>query len=830
MSTDLAALLDHLTPAEASALVARLPGARRSAMFGGPLPGDPDVRRTVLDWVVAHSSPADRTAVLTALAPSEWRVFADLAVTPDPAVRTAVYLHWRTPAAVRRRMLAGGPGTLPVPAELRTALLTTSSRHLLGPARDAADPAIAAHARRKIHGPRCQPPPQDPAGVHAWLRVTPAPQEDPERARSPRRPPGPSSRQVRRRLAAIAFEAWTPADWAALLALHQEHPLDSVTVENLTAHPYCPADIAMAWMYPDVHASGRPGPVLAGLRAGTFTARDLYERAEPATAVLTTLASGEYAFVLGQDPAVRAANARLGALVRAELGGDPARWHSLLVLLRSGFPGTVPELLRAAATAPALQGTVLPERPEAPSPREANTSPWVFLLSLAEPEHVAPIVRGVAAALDAADRESQVDPVVEEFLKAAYFSDVPGPLLAAFAEVAPEADRVKLARSYRYRPDLVDAVLALDDPALNAGLILGYAAAPHLRSRVLNGVSYATGEPGSLPVHPAVFTDAPTYPVDARVRHLLHGDDADELAALLASTSMLPLAYRVAGCRRLAERGRLDLVAGLVAGTASDGKPHAHLARIGAELSGLMQAGDPAAVAAALRAMSRTLFLAELVATGHTETGAHMDLDDDLDWAAAAEILRARPPGRAWHGLVATLARAHSLPDEMARLAFEKAPAEAATHLAMRSPDWARAALDVPLRARGAWSPGVSYPAVWPEQCLRSGKFGIGEFVARARPAGAMLDVGLRRPAETEGARAQVRALMDRCGPQGPEVLAVAAALLDEFPGTLPELFALAEAAAAPAAGSGGIPGTAEIAGVGHPDTAGTAGAGTPAG
>ncbi|MGC0416003.1 hypothetical protein [Embleya sp. AB8] len=170
-AADLGALLDHLGAVDAVALSARLPaGVRRDVLAEG-LPVGPEVRRAVVEWVVAHGAGEDRRALLGGPEPeAEADVLAALADVADPGLRTAVYLHPDASATLRRQMLAGGPGALPVPDELRTVLLGARSRQLLGPACGAADPELAAHAARVVRGPRRQPPPQAPDEVYAWLR------------------------------------------------------------------------------------------------------------------------------------------------------------------------------------------------------------------------------------------------------------------------------------------------------------------------------------------------------------------------------------------------------------------------------------------------------------------------------------------------------------------------------------------------------------------------------------------------------------------------------------------------------------------------------------
>ncbi|WP_406290138.1 hypothetical protein [Embleya sp. NBC_00896] len=803
-ATDLGALFDHLTAAEAVALLARLPAPRRHEVLAGPLPAAAKVRGEVVRWVVESGDADDCRALLGGFAPGAAALEA-LAGAADPAVRVAVYLHPDAPAALRRSMLAGGPGALAVPGELRDVLLGTRSRHLLGPAWDAADPAVAAHAARHVHGPRRQPPPQAPEDVYAWLRIAlPSANGSPEaHGREPVSRRVPRERRVRARLAAVAFEAWTAADWDTLARLHGDAPLDPVTARFLIGHPSCPAAAGSALLRSDTRV-GQAQKVVAGLRAGTFGPAHLYTRVTHAPAVLAVLESPWLWQVVGEIPGLREAHAALRDAVRAELGDDAGRWRSLLALLRGDFPGTIPELLcEAASTAPperlpahpgsgAVDGAGVRTGVGAEAGAEAGGSPWAFLLLLAEPARLPSIIASVAAA-----EPGWGGCVTEEILRLGKGVRLPGPLVDGFAAVADEPARVKFARQRGGDPETATRLVELDDPVVNAALLATHRLPPRIFRRVLSGTAHATGRAGTLRLHPSTFRDARgQYQPRFAPKYLVHSCDPDRIAELLRSTTAFCAAYQAAGCRRLVELGRLDLVADFV--TAPGGprvaRPHTVLVEALAES---LAADDSDAAHDALRALSGRLFLADLGTPNLGDLGCHLEIEPALDWAAVAESRRGKPYPR---GVARILAQADDLPKDIALALLAADPDGCAPTLAARSPALAHAALDAasPAARRNGYGPAFQDPAWWPEQCLREGLFTVEDLITRGRPIGAVLQLCRRRPTTTRGADTHVRNLIDRHGPLPVDAWAVLAMLMEDFTGTLPELIATAEAAAAP--------------------------------
>ncbi|MCF2530334.1 hypothetical protein [Yinghuangia soli] len=807
------ALVEHLTAAEAAAFLARVPAAWcRDLLVAGYWPAGPK-RRDAAMRALARTSVAEQHALLEGLDALEPCVLAALAQSPDPGIRTAVYQDPCLPDAVRRGMLAGGPGALPVPPELRALLFATKSRTLLGPALDAADPEIAARAARYVRGPRRQPPPQDPAGVHAWLQVRIPEPGSPEAAKRreggyPRRA---RRRRVRQRVAAVAFERWTAADWDALAALHHADPLARGTVELLAAHPSCTVAAGLAFLWPgaETGAESRVGLLAAALRAGTFTAADLYERAGHAPAVLDALA----AFMprgAAEYPGTVAVEGRLRSAVRDELGGDPSRWSSLLALLRTDFAGTVPELLRTAATTPPPRelppAADLRRTAAAPSPQEppriaalrfraaGESSAWAYLLTLAEPKDAAGVVRAVGT------------PAVAELITAARAGGIGSELLAAFSEIADDEARLEFARYGAASDATTRRIVALDDPAFNAAVVLAGGSEAALRRQILAGTSHATGRPGLLELHPLLIAHVASPQTHAGTKDLIFGPDPERIHKVLYAGTSLCEAYQAAGCRRLAELGRLDLIAAFLAGEApapdetADFVPPRYTATPRGELAEVLRGpladGDAAAALAALDTLSRKLFLEDVAHNRLHDLICHLEIDHELDWAAVAALLG---DGSLPVGLPGMLARCPSLPDDVALRLLAAAPDECAWFLASRSSEFAKFALDhVALDARQAQFSTRDAHAFWAEQPLADGLFTAEDLVRRARPAGAMLQLFRQRPVATADAWPVIRQLLDEQGPRTDDGWAVLALMLGDFAGTFPELLATVRAAAAP--------------------------------
>ncbi|MDI2131115.1 hypothetical protein [Yinghuangia seranimata] len=836
--TDLNCLLDHLPPGDAVALVERLPARRRREALAGMPPAEGEARRALLSWVVEHGGREDGLALLEHPLPRR-DVFEALATAPDPEVRAAAYMHPAAPTDVRRRMVAGRVG-----GPLKAALLATRSRRRLGPALDSANRDVAAHATRVVRGPRFQPVPQRPEAVHAWL-VDARPPEAVVRARR-HHSYGPRRRRIRDRLAAVAFEAWNEGDWEAFVRLLHERPLDSETADILAADPRCPASAGLAVLRREGPAAGHAGALLAGLHAGTFTADDVYTRAVHAPAVLFALSIAWRTPEFAELPGVQAAHDRLADAVRAELGDDPARWLALLALVRTGFAGTVPELLRAAASGPVPAELPPPPPPliEPAAPHStrglpnqwAETgSPWAFVLCLAEPARLGAIVSEVAAALPDTGESSPLggwehalhagwarhkaelsdlpygtstgrSAVHAEILRLGLGYPIPAELATAFAGIADESALLAFLALYGGRGDIQEIAVAWRNPAVDVALLRRWGTSEGVRRLIVSRMSLAPGEPGHVPLHGGAWdgTDIGCEGGRGVFDDLLGGDDPTLIGEVLCGDGALCVAHQVAACRRLVELGRLDLAAGFLRTEPASAESRAPGPRA-AVVEGLgpaVTAADPAAVRAASAEMIRTLVTDNFARGSGRSLVCMLAADRDTAWATVHEMVSR--PDAAPHQWARLLGLA-DMPDAVAALALAAAPERFAPTLAASSPGSARAALEtaaLPRLEHHSARADLPETATWVDTCLDRGLLTLADVLTQGRPAGAALRSCRRRMlADDPHARSAVRDLIDVHGPVSTEAWVVVANLLDDFTGTLPDLLTLAVAATAPVPG-----------------------------
>ncbi|WP_436776722.1 hypothetical protein [Yinghuangia sp. YIM S09857] len=786
-------LATRLPVEDAVGLLARLPAAERHRALAGGLPDWGELREAVVRWVAAHGDAASQLAAIGAVPQyrfSRRDFVVALADAADPGVRTAVYLHPEADPVLRRRMLTDGPYAHSVPDTLRKTLLATRSRHLLGPARDAADPAIARRAAGFVRGPRFQPPPRTPKAVHAWLTMAVPQRNDAgKRAGLPPRL-GPRARRVRARLAASALELWTAADWQELAALHRERPLDAMTTSRLAGHPACPAHAALELLR-YAPPAGFFEIATHAIVSGTLTWDDLRRHAVPADAVLRTFAAqsltADRRAVLGTTETTK----HLVEQVRSRVGDDPRRWWALLVLLRREFTGTIGELLDAAVALAAQ-----PDNVACPAATEPAGSPWTFLLSLAAPESAVALVPAIAEILStsAAATDGEPETPAAEMLRTWALQPMPAGVVDGFFATASVCQLVTLAQRFARLGALTDRLLRLDEPAVNAALLTSHHLPAHIRRRVLSGTSFATGRPGSLALDSSLTDTTRPLPGwhDSNIRVLTH--NVTTIAEALRARRNLRVAYQLAGCRRLVELGHLELAASFTARTerAHGALPHPALAEA---LRRPLAVGDRGAALDALRTLADNLFRRFLTLPDPEELEAFLEVEDAPDWAVVAEEMRVRPLSP---DILAVLAEhGHDIPDDLARLLLTTAPDRCAPHLAHRSTELARLALDItPLSQENS---GRRFPAPWLAPCLEKGVLSAAEVVARGRPAGSVLrafpaQVNPHLRADMDAA---IRDLMARHGPFTVDALQVVAVLAEDFAGTFAELLDTAIAATA---------------------------------
>ncbi|MEU8132500.1 hypothetical protein [Streptodolium elevatio] len=784
-------LLARLAVDDAVELFARVPADLRRRALAGRLPEWGELREAIVRWVVAYGDAGSQLAALGDVPRyrnSRRDFVRALADAADPDVRTAVYLHPEADPVLRRRMLTVGPYAGSVPDGLRKALLATRSRHLLGPARDAADPAIARRAAALVRGPKFQPPPRTPAAVHAWLAVPVPERTEAEQKRGVPHRLGPSARRVRARLATLALEQWTAADWAALAALHRERPLDPMTTSRLAGHAACPTDAALDLLRHTAR-EGFHEVATHAILAGTLTWDDLLTRAVPAASVIAVMSALPLTEDRESAHGTAGTRKRLVEQVRSRLGDEPMRWWSLLVLLRGAFPGTVPELLDAAAASAPEPGTV-----EFASTNGLAGSPWTYLLSLAAPEKATEIVPGVAElTAPPGARAKSPGTLAGEMLSTWALQNMPSGVVEGFIAVADARQRVALAQRLNGYGPLMERLLELDEPAVNASLVTRPHLPARLRRRILSGTSHATGRPGSLALHASVtvVNSRQSWFNDTKYQVLTR--NATTIAEVLRSHRPLHAPYQVAGCRRLVELGRLDLVASFV-GRTDPALGVLPLPALADALRGPLAAADRDAALAALRALTKRLFRNYLTAPDLQELTRHLEVEDTPDWAVVAAEMRARPLSA---DVLAVLAQhGEDMPEDLARLLLTTAPERCAPYLAHRTAELARLALDIAPVAHRRTGPSDEF--AWLGPCLEKGLLTAEDWVARGRPVRHVLrsfrhDQRLRARVD-----AAIRDLTVRHGPLSLDTLLVVAVLADDFPGTLAELLATATAATVP--------------------------------
>ncbi|MDI2127604.1 hypothetical protein [Yinghuangia seranimata] len=695
-----------------------------------------------------------------------------LARSTEPAAVVAGYAHPDASTALRRRILAGGPGTPPVPAELRELLYATSAVPLLAPALHGQDRDLAAHAAAVVDSTGPNSAPREPADVYTWLRSgrrTPDEEADGQ----------DEEKAVQDLLDSVAFGLWTAGEWNDFAARYAAQPIASMMTWRLLTHPDCPPAAAVTLM---LACDDGTSALLHGLVTGRLTPEYLATEASGAAGLVSVLCAAAVRARAYSEPTVPAAVDAVRAAVRAELGADPERWRALLALLRTGYSGSLPELLRATADPAPARLPAAPKRrdPEADThPGDARTgSSWTWLLTLAEPAHQGRVVRALTARLSDADRQE----ILAEICLCGDPRMLSDDLVEAFLASADARHRARFAALRWHRPQTLARLAALDDTAVNSVLLNKPGIPAAMKGRIAHSGWFTL--PGTDADDPVVRQ----YGGAALPKALIHAPDAHLVYGVLGTSAhSLCATYQVAGCRRLIALGRLDLAADFVLGepAANTARPHNIVVTTLREPLG---AGDAAAAEDAARALVESLFATHLLTPTGSELTCHFEVDLDPDWPRIARLLAGRPvPQHA----AATLAALPGAPDHLARAILEADPAQTARHIAVLSPELASAALDL-VSLEGARGTD------WIRDCIEQGLLTAEDVATRAWPAGALLGLCFRQPDTFANLSGHVRDLIARHSPLAGETTAILAQLAPEFTGTLPELLATASAAAEP--------------------------------
>ena len=304
-------------------------------------------------------------------------------------------------------------------------------------------------------------------------------------------------------------------DWAAVLAAHTSRPLALEVAAVLAALPDCPDEVlaALCAEYPGAEelldGLDRPVPLAAfGVLKPTKETRKLLATAvrnsldrggsaeellaaRPAVAVLEAV-QGLLASGPGSREKAAGFTTQLAALVAEKLGAGVSSWRRVRQRL-SRFRGTIPELLDDAAgkaRADAGVGKPWPEaaaRPgftESVSPRGARAA-FLALLDAATPEVQWRLLPHLddRTAYDLLVLGSWRDEWLDQALAA------PG-----------REQRLLLARRRDLPAEAVTALAALDDPAVNAGLVYQPNLTWDQRLALVTGAPFTPGRTERLPI------------------------------------------------------------------------------------------------------------------------------------------------------------------------------------------------------------------------------------------------------------------------------------------------------------------------------------------
>ncbi|WTW95936.1 hypothetical protein OG216_22270 [Streptomycetaceae bacterium NBC_01309] len=768
---ELALLLDTCATADLPASLARLPAGTRADILRHGANRHP----ALVGWALTHGT-ADELRALAAnprLDPGQLDRLADCAdhraasggQPVDGLLAATLYRHRNATPALRRRLLdAPAP-----PEEVRACVLRMTARALLAPALDCPHRELAKRAEVFARGPKGRRPANTPAALYTWFKGTTY--------------TSPKSRSLLRgRLPLFRTDKWTPADWAELIALHDADPLDPAPCTVLAELPECPRDVGLALLRDDSGDDVLADTLAAGLRSGTFTAKDVVRRAPHAPHVLRALeAFDRDDNAVANSLLTRELHRELTALVRESLGEDPAVWRALLAHLSAGeFPGTLPDLAAAARTTPA------PPYPRRlwPHTQQVSTSPFIHLLRFADPAAMS----GILGGLDPYD--------LGEIAHYDIQKPLPDALVDAFLDHAgPEVLDVFVPH-HAYHDRTRACLLRRDDPAVNAALLRGSDVPRRTWYEIAAGTPHSPGSGGRVPLHPDVRAhlqgEGSRRPGGgSAMRFAVHTRDADLVLAALRRP--LTTAHQITACRFLADTDRIAELAEL------SGRHGPLDPLLGTAIRRTLAVRGPRALGRRLAALDRAQAVHDLQHGSAEAVHAQLERDEPPPWQEIqALVLTGRLPVRSRE----LLAEHPDLPDAVAIALLRADDGTTAVPfvLAPRSRTWATAALGL-LPAVPVWMDGRLHPdLLWSARCLEAGVVTPEDVFTLGRPARSVLRLVGAYPYELGALRGRLADETARLAADRPDTWAVAAALLGEFTGTLPELLATVAAATAPPA------------------------------
>ncbi|NUW31598.1 hypothetical protein HTZ77_09185 [Nonomuraea sp. SMC257] len=303
-------------------------------------------------------------------------------------------------------------------------------------------------------------------------------------------------------------------DWTAVAAAAASRPFDEKATALLIARPDFPNELRTAWYQergvlvathsarvdPGMFTLDPGGPraakatavlVRRGLDEG-LSAAQVLESARPAAAVLEAVRQPPEA----SGGAWRDLAALLADLVRERLGDDVEAWRSARALL-SRFGGTVPELLDKSATTSAKSEGGWPGGAGMPAPERSSsvTGARAAFLTLLD---AAPTATHAALLPHLDDRT-----VCDLFGHGRWRTEW---IDLALTARQPGCVRV-LANCASLTAGAVEALMRLDDPAVNARLFRRSGATAPQRERLLSGRPMREGATEPLPLDPALIQE-----------------------------------------------------------------------------------------------------------------------------------------------------------------------------------------------------------------------------------------------------------------------------------------------------------------------------------
>ncbi|MEO3817115.1 hypothetical protein [Plantactinospora sp. B24E8] len=594
-----------------------------------------------------------------------------------------------------------------------------------------------------------------------------------------------------------------PVDWPAVLAAHAEQPYRTLAAKALAGRADCPEELRVDFVHRfGVHVlDWFPGPVglpvmracaqeLANGSAVVTGTRLLGEKVAAALEQGTVTAAQvvEELAPVGCLPgvAVVAAPVRtaVGDLVGATVGTDQGAWRALWKHL-SGWPGNLPELLAAAVAA---AGTVTRWAHARPAPAPGGKPPsWTpvrramrDLLLCCPPE----VVLAVLPVLDG---------------RAAYdllHRGAVGPDLVAALVEADNLTCLRLLAGNRELPaESIHPLFAFDDTEINAGLYQSPHATPALRRRILAGLRHDEDWPGGpdrerLPIGDQLRAHL-REPVERRFMLPWIESGLTELAVELMLRTRVPTALL-----------QLRL---LLAVARREGVPAAR-ALLEVDLTRRAYQGHPWLVAVRKAAVRALADPDEATAVRAVQALVDRESTPDkwLDRLRRADprqgdlyILDAEQHVTDWTLLLAEHRREPFPYEVLGHLGrLPGCPAELLAELAAGPPsaDDPGGPVAVPRTPDGTvdWT---GWPE-WATRAVTAGTVPLAELAANATPVGALLRAGGDArwwPATDDPVTMMCREVLG----ENLDAWLLALDLVDNFPGTLPELVTTSRAATA---------------------------------